>query len=314
MPRKPFKPICPKCGYDQSGEIATWKSQCPINGRCNECGIPFQWADIFDPSRTRLHWYAEHARSLTNFLSATPKTLIRIILPHRFWRTVDTTKDLRPMCLIAWVIFVMILSHLIVSIPNGILARSAYNWNGTTIGQHYQMYGGYGIAEILFVAIAFPYFNALPRASSFRWTLFIETGWPEAWYQSFFKVINFQLGFLVLWLLILAVIPTTRSIAKIRTGHVIRAACLSALWIFLSYELSRALRIMHALTDPIHNLYWFFDGWIVPVSGLWQVLFWSCAVSIGWKVKQWKSLVLLGTAAALLGGTALSIYAFLYAT
>ncbi len=46
---KPITPTCPKCGYDQSGEIATWESQCPLEGRCPECGFDFVWADVMDP-------------------------------------------------------------------------------------------------------------------------------------------------------------------------------------------------------------------------------------------------------------------------
>lgn len=36
-------PRCPRCGYDQSGEVQTWRSACPLHGRCPECGLEFRW-------------------------------------------------------------------------------------------------------------------------------------------------------------------------------------------------------------------------------------------------------------------------------
>jgi hypothetical protein len=305
-------PICPKCGYDQSGEIATWKSNCPINGICNECGIPFHWADIFDPTRTRLRWYAEHAMSPWQILIRTPKTLLKLLLPHRFWRAIDITKDTCPKRLIAWVLLTMVIVHLLVSIPNGINAWNRSNWSGVTFSQYYQMYEGYALAEKIFDAIALPYYNAHPQAYSHKWSLFIERGRPNVWYDEFIQHISFQLGFLLLWLLVLFVIPTTKRIAKIRPAHVVRAAVLSTLMIFLSVEALRLLRTLYELSGFLIDIYTPVQHMVIPVVILWQVIFWSCAISIGWKVRPWLLLVTLGTAAALLGGYVFDTYIFLH--
>lgn len=311
MPPKPVTPICPKCGYDQSGDIASWKNQCPTAGTCSECGLEFQWANIFDPTRTHLTWYTEHTRSLFKLITKTPATLLNLILPHRFWRAVDITKATHPWRLSLWVIFIMVMTHLLISIPNGVLVWNKHNWNQRTLTQHYQTYGGYGIAEIIFDAIAFPYYNALPEPYTHKWTLYFERGWPEAWYETFFKVINFQLGFLLIWLLVLVVIPTTKRHAKIRTAHVVRAAALSTLIIFMSVEFFRLFRVLHENSGLYFDVFTPIQNLVVPTAILWQIIFWSCAIKIGWKVQRWKSLVILGTTAALLGGKALSMYGFL---
>jgi len=311
MPPKQQTPICPKCGYDQSGTIATWTAQCPTQGRCNECGIQFQWANIFDPSRTRIHWYTEHTRSPLGLILKTPGTLLRILLPHRFWRAVDITKVTHPWRLIIWVMLIMLLAHLLISIPNGFVVRNNQNWSNLTLSQYYQIYHNYGIAENICDAIAFPFFDAHPQAYSHQWTLFVTKGRPNVWYEEFFGVINFQLGFLSLWLLILYAIPTTKKLAKIRSAHVIRAAALSFLMIFLSFELSRFLKLLYPMTGSRFNLIWIGIRLVVPAAVIWQILFWSSAISIGWKVRRWKLLVILGTLAALLGGSAFSIYSFL---
>ena len=311
MPPKPVTPICPKCGYDQSGDIASWKNQCPTAGTCSECGLEFQWANIFDPTRTHLAWYTEHTRSLFKLITKTPATLLNLILPHRFWRAADITKATHPWRLVFWVIFTMVMTHLLVSIPNGINIWYDQNWNQRTILQHYQMYGAYGIADVIFDGIAYPYYHALPEPYTHKWSLYFERGWSDAWYETFFEVINFQLGFLLFWLLILFAIPTTKKQTKIRHAHVIRAAALSVLIVFLSFQCSRLLRIMPYFTGPKFDIFWQLDRWVVPAAVLWQIIFWSCAIKIGWKVKHWKSLVILGTTAALLGGKALSMYGFL---
>lgn len=40
-------PRCTHCGYDQSGEVQTWREQCPLGGRCVECGQAFDWGEAF---------------------------------------------------------------------------------------------------------------------------------------------------------------------------------------------------------------------------------------------------------------------------
>ena len=74
-PTKPRSPICPKCGYDQSGEITTWVTQCPLEGTCPECGYALYWSDVVNPSRIRLPWFVEHAESKRGLLRRTIPTL-----------------------------------------------------------------------------------------------------------------------------------------------------------------------------------------------------------------------------------------------
>jgi hypothetical protein len=208
----------------------------------------------------------------------------------------------------------MVIVHLLVSIPNGINAWNRSNWSGVTFSQYYQMHEGYALAEKIFDAIALPYYNAHPQAYSHKWSLFIERGPTDVWYDEFIQHISFQLGFLLLWLLVLFVIPTTKRIAKIRPAHVVRAAVLSTLMIFLGVETLRLLRILYELTNFYFDIYSPVRSLVIPAVILWQVVFWSCAISIGWKVGPWKMLVTLGTTAALLGGFVFQTYIFMLHT
>lgn len=74
---------CPRCGYDQSGVIATWNDSCPVQGLCSECGYQFDWAWVLDPNRWIPDWSFEsaHERSLRRALG----TALRIFLPRTLW-------------------------------------------------------------------------------------------------------------------------------------------------------------------------------------------------------------------------------------
>ena len=45
------KTSCPRCGYDLAGVVESWNHaeslSCPLNGTCSECGLGFEWADVF---------------------------------------------------------------------------------------------------------------------------------------------------------------------------------------------------------------------------------------------------------------------------
>lgn len=37
------EPKCPKCQYDLSGVVSSWKTACPLEGVCSECGTKLHW-------------------------------------------------------------------------------------------------------------------------------------------------------------------------------------------------------------------------------------------------------------------------------
>lgn len=49
---------CPRCGYDLRGAVQSWRDACPLDGRCTECGLGFNWADLF--TRPLHRWLFEH--------------------------------------------------------------------------------------------------------------------------------------------------------------------------------------------------------------------------------------------------------------
>ncbi len=126
MSEQIHQPICPKCGYDQSGEIATWESQCPISGVCSECGEPISWREIFAIQRewgSEVAWYSEHAHSLRLKILRTPGTMmLRLVFPHRYFRDVNHRRSVRPLDLAISVLLMAMILHVLVS-PIGFAAN-----------------------------------------------------------------------------------------------------------------------------------------------------------------------------------------------
>ncbi len=74
---------CPRCGYDLSGLVATWRDSCPLDGRCSECGLNFEWANVLNPRMTTPEWSFEHAqkRLVRSYL----RTLFETFRPWRLF-------------------------------------------------------------------------------------------------------------------------------------------------------------------------------------------------------------------------------------
>ncbi len=81
-------PLCPRCGYDLSGTVATFNDRCPRDGVCTECGLHFEWGRVLalaeHPWLFEYHWRRQPLRRLT-------RTWLEAMRPRRFWRAVRLT-------------------------------------------------------------------------------------------------------------------------------------------------------------------------------------------------------------------------------
>ncbi|MBX3390375.1 MAG: hypothetical protein KF691_13075 [Phycisphaeraceae bacterium] len=93
-------PKCPCCGYDQSGEVARWRDRCPMDGRCVECGLAFDWRDVF--ASPLCPGLVEHARGMRQWLWWGVRTSFAILWPRRFWMRVLPRHTLRPVPAALW--------------------------------------------------------------------------------------------------------------------------------------------------------------------------------------------------------------------
>ena len=57
------EPMCPRCGYDLSGQVRTWTDACPLAGVCTECGFEVEYRFVLNPGLTARWRYFETAVS-----------------------------------------------------------------------------------------------------------------------------------------------------------------------------------------------------------------------------------------------------------
>ncbi|MEL7473322.1 MAG: hypothetical protein AAGK04_08395 [Planctomycetota bacterium] len=79
-------PECPRCGYDLSGEIESWREACPLDGVCSECGLAMRWAELLNDRFRRPPWLFERAERA--LWLAFLRTALRVLLPARFWGSI----------------------------------------------------------------------------------------------------------------------------------------------------------------------------------------------------------------------------------
>lgn len=87
MSELPFfkTPLCPRCHYDQSGDVLRWADSCPVEGLCPECGLHFQWCDLFREPFVP-EWWIERDSGRLRFRAV--RTLLRSLRPLSFWKRI----------------------------------------------------------------------------------------------------------------------------------------------------------------------------------------------------------------------------------
>lgn len=299
-------PICPKCGYDQSGEFATWETQCPVHGICPKCGLGFAWADILDPSRSTLYWYIEHARGLKQNLRRTPPTLWYLLLPNRFWERVGIESQIHILRLGLWSVALVVVLHVLttaVFIAGIFVFDYQYYQSRFASNSVLSMIANFDTSqaskilgdpawwrESLVTAAGHPYLNP--------WL------WPESAIatQAAVKVIPFTTGVSVLWALILGVVPTTRRIAKLRMAHVYRAGLLTLLMPVVLLETARLIDASVVSVCRFGGLWDEYARFVAPAMGstiviamvIWVQWNWISAIRIGWRIRPNRLLIWVG--------------------
>lgn len=308
------KPICPKCGYDQSGEIATWESQCPVHGVCPECGLAFAWADVLDPARVDVPWYVEHARSRRSIFKRSLPTLWFLIIPNRFWKRVTLMGQIRIARLVVFLLILLATTHTISSVGMGASIYEEARAQNLRLTR-------YAKARPAQAA----YFNQLKTAfdDPAYWSdLAVVSithpyrGWLDDEYADTAEMFMIAASSSVaLWVLILSVVPTTRRMAKMRFLHVVRALLLSPVGLIMLLALGRLSDAIEQLSqlsiyspqlnDAFDRLSWIMPDvlWVFGAAYLvWIQWLWIAAIRIGWQIRPSWLLIMLGLIASILGG------------
>ncbi len=254
-----------------------------------------------DPSREELHWYSEHGSSLKASLLRTPKTIMMMLLPHRFWREVSVMTEVRLKALGCWIFVLLLLMHLVASIPVSIGAwMIGDRWLNGSFTQYLEIHGVMGVSRILFNGV-FSEVAYLEFQNGGGLKLYLGDYYATGLSGAY--LIPFGYGAMAfVWFIVLMVVPTTRRMAKLRAAHVVRAGLLSLLASGMIYEISRfAVGVVTSLdayplwTDLV-------GGLVFLLFAVWMLLFWGAAVRIGWRIRPSWLLIVLGSIASALGG------------
>lgn len=124
-PSPPPEPRCPRCGYDLSGQVATWADACPLEGVCTECGLGLHWSAILGQAANPPRWSAEHA-PFHALPSRIPATALRALWPRRFWSALRMDHEVRVARLVSVAAAVMAMAW-VVLLTAGLLSHHAYS-------------------------------------------------------------------------------------------------------------------------------------------------------------------------------------------
>lgn len=98
---------CPRCGYDLRGTVATWMESCPLSGVCAECGLAFEWGEVYDPGRTAPGWCIEFAQrggvEGSGIVRAAASTAFRTLFFWWFWKQLRLSHPVNPPRLCAYI-------------------------------------------------------------------------------------------------------------------------------------------------------------------------------------------------------------------
>ena len=217
-------PSCPRCGYDQSGVIGTWKQieppACPLEGLCSECGLRFLWRDALCPHWNRVPWLFEHGRGLAPIRAT--RTWSHALTPARFWRGVPLAAEVRPKRLLLWLVVLFVPLQVVLG--------------GAEVARRFDMYGPFpwrtypgrewDIALDLVSAAAAPWLD-LYRLLAIRGPA-TAFGWAR---PSFPYAVAAGLAMSALIPFELLILSSSRDDAKVRRAHVARAAVYGLAWL-----------------------------------------------------------------------------------
>ncbi|MEM7629023.1 MAG: hypothetical protein AAF356_06325 [Planctomycetota bacterium] len=298
-------PCCPRCGYDQSGEPATWRTSCPLGGQCPECGHAFRWADLFNERRRDHRWYVEHAGSPRAFFRRWIPTLAHLLTPRRYWRSLGVDSRVRPLSLIVYALLMTACAHIVSVFV--IWFYGAYLSDGWGHPWYRNsapsVNAGANWLDPITVLVREPgrlielvSLRVLSQDFFGRWRFSIDDLHPRLLVPA---AASFFAWPAMLWLL-----PVTRRLARLSFRHLLRATVAGFAMILVFVCASRLVLV------AIHELPVVVDGHgrvlvvlaSVPLFAWWSALWWSAAINEGWRIDHGHTIVRLFAVASVLAG------------
>jgi hypothetical protein len=117
---------CPRCGYDLRGTFALWRESCPLDGRCAECGLRFEWAEVIGARAPRPGWCVEYARQWWGMPWRSVRTFFVALWPWGFWNSLKMTHDVQWGRIAAYLVLLVVPLYLFVCVAHGVAAWATW--------------------------------------------------------------------------------------------------------------------------------------------------------------------------------------------
>jgi len=285
-------PECPSCGYDLTGQIASWTQQCPLNGVCPECGHAYQWREVFailNEWGSRVDWYSEHGGDWIELFQRAPGTLWRLMRPGRFFKAINHRRMIRLRMLFWWMLVVTAGLHLCIS-PVGAAgnAKEGY-WSSTGHGWDAQWtQSTKDTVANTASAVLFPYATVYHRDDGFTLRLpFYNEDWAA---YSMAAVIG--IGVMIAWATLMTGVLLVQHDEsrdwRRQWGLLRRVALLSLVPMLVYVEFVRLGFGIHAATGMTSATDWVPYGFlgVYLLMLFWQQAIWTHAVRSIWNIKR----------------------------
>jgi hypothetical protein len=123
--------ICPRCGYDQRGVMATWSESCPLQGTCSECGLELEWAPVLTNKFNMPRWCVERTERWFHIPWRSVTTLAHTFWPWSFWKLLKMTHEIRWRRIAAYlVVWLLVFYVLFASVQACVAWRDWAMWQG----------------------------------------------------------------------------------------------------------------------------------------------------------------------------------------
>ncbi|MFO0856820.1 MAG: hypothetical protein U0640_05610 [Phycisphaerales bacterium] len=278
--------VCPRCGYDLRGQVDAWHpgyglpvnsgngdvreedvgAKCPVGGVCSECGLVFEWADLFAPVRqlTGLFEVDEKKRARALF-----KTLWRMMLCWPLWNRLKMQHEIRRVRIVVVVVSCVLAWYLAVAVP-------WFGWANLEPLENFFFKG----------QLAAPWSNKRWHLSPFvpfgcvldtnRWRAML----PFTWFTL--AVVQW-----VLMPICFLLLPLSFQKAKVRRVHLLRGTAYSIGWLLLilhlpalvalPYNMLRWMQMTNFMPFPTRSFVrqtpWLLGIYCLVLSAIWWSVF-----------------------------------------
>lgn len=274
---------CPRCGYDLGGVPPTWSDQCPVTGVCSECALVFAWVDVFKPWHNQVRGFVEHARGWREVLKSAWITWLWTIWPPLFHKRVRLESASNARLRARWLVLILASLYVVSSALGTFMAPEFGGYRPNAIGA----------PEFWKSALAWtwPIDSLLERSSA--------TGYDPAMFLLEWST-PLVIGLTLNWsfVILVFILSTPFSRAKIATRHVWRAGVYGCAWLAipLLFRSGRNLIFQaeaaiggYTSVPAIVDFNELRPMVLIPIllgTYAWILLWWMVTIWQGWRVRR----------------------------